>query len=79
MRLLDINQSLNIAMNNLQTATIEEFSDNFRIKNTYKLKIDLDKLLSMKFIQINKGTKPTHRERHIIIEFPNALKEIIYS
>lgn len=53
MRLIDIKQSLNIAYNNLLTVTVEEFSDNFRINNAYKLKTALDKLLSMKFIQLN--------------------------
>lgn len=53
MRLIDIKQALNIAWSNIQTVTVEEFSDNFRINNADKLKIALDKLLSIKFIKLN--------------------------
>ena len=53
MRLIDIKQALNIAWSNIQTVTVEEFSDNFRINNANKLKIALDKLLSIKFIKLN--------------------------
>lgn len=53
MRLIDIKKSINIAWDNIQPITVEEFSDNIRINNTDKLKIVLDELMDIKFIQQN--------------------------